>query len=105
MTEPPLTAEDPHGVALRLSAQRALWGNVPRSLRAASVAHDGTVIRCRFVFDGTPSEEDRLLLSDAAAEIIGDYPWTFTLAEEYLAVPQPTPMSHLTHLVFLRFEP
>jgi len=105
MTEPPLTAEDPHGVSLRLSAQRALWGNVPRSLRAASVAYDGTVIRCRFIFDGPPSEEDRLLLADAAGEISGDFPWTFTLAEEFLAVPQPGPMSHLQHLVFLRFEP
>jgi hypothetical protein len=105
MTEPLLTAEDPQGVSLRLSAQRALWGNVPRSLRAASVAYDGTAIRCRFIFDGPPSEEDRLLLSDAAGEIIGDFPWTFTLEEEFLAVPQPMPMSHLRHLVFLRFEP
>jgi len=96
--------DDPHGVNLRLSAQRALWGNVPRTLRAASVERQGTRICCRFIFDGTASEEDRETVSLVGGHIIGDYPPEFTLDEEFLELQGPGQMTHLKYLVFLRFE-
>jgi hypothetical protein len=96
--------DDPHGVLLRLSAQRALWGNVPRTLRAASVERQGTKIRCRFIFDGAASEEDRETVGLVGTSIISDYPPQFTLDEEFLELQAPGQMTHLQYLVFLRFE-
>jgi hypothetical protein len=81
---------DDHGVALRLSSQRALLGNVPASLRCASVEYRGTEIACRFVFDGEPEEEERGLLSCAATEIIADYPEPYTISEEHLRHSEPS---------------
>jgi hypothetical protein len=96
--------DDPHGVYLRLSAQRALWGNVPHTLRAASVERQDTRIRCRFIFDGAASEEDRETVSLVGAHILSDYPPQFTLDEEFLELQAPGEMTHLQYLVFLRFE-
>jgi hypothetical protein len=96
--------DDPHGIGLRLSAQRALVGNVPGSLRSVSVEYRGTDIACRFIFDGEPSEEDQELLTCAATEIIADFKEPYTISEEYLAVPCPGEMTYLRHVVFKRHE-
>lgn len=95
---------DDYGVALRLSSQRALLGNVPVSLRCVSVEYRGTEIACRFVFDGEPDEEERGLLGCAATEIIADYPEPYTLSEEYLAIPSPADVPYLRHIIFMRYE-
>ncbi len=96
--------EDPYGIDLRLSAQRALLSNIPKTLRAASLEYRGTDIACRFIFDGEPTDYDRDLLSCAAAEIIADYNEPYTISEEYLAMPCPVEITHLHHIVFLRDE-
>jgi hypothetical protein len=95
---------DDHGIRLRLSAQRALWGNIPTSLRAVSVEYDGHLIRCRYVFDGAPSAFDRDLLAQAGTEIISDYSSPYSVDEEFIVLPEPAPISHLKHLVFMRYE-
>lgn len=94
----------PTDVKLCLSVQRALWGLIPPSLRAVSVAHDGHIIAFRCIFDGFPSEDDRELLSMAATEIIADFDAPYLIDEEYLAIPYPQPMEHLRYLIYLRYE-
>jgi hypothetical protein len=105
MAYPADPKDDENAIGLRLSAQRALWGNVPTTLRAASVEYRGTTVACRFIFDGAPSEDHRELLSCAATEILADHREPYTLDEEYLDVPYPAEMEHLRYLVYLRYEP
>jgi hypothetical protein len=95
---------DEFGVDLRLSGQRALWGNVPASLRAVSVQVDGNCIRFRAVFDVGATEDDKELLSCAATEIIADFSPPMTIDEEYIEVAVPGEMEHLRYLLFERAE-
>ncbi len=104
MSESDRSKIDEFGIDLRLSSQRALLGNIPTTLRSASVEYRDTEIACRFVFDGEPSEYDRELLSCAASEIIADYNDPYTISEEYLAVQYPSEMKYLQHIVFARHE-
>ncbi|WP_022978082.1 hypothetical protein [Nevskia ramosa] len=90
---------------IRLSAQRALWGAVPRSLRAFSAEVNDYVIRVRSVFDETATDEDRELLSIVGTEIIADYSSAFTITEEFLTVPASQAIQHLEILIYLRHEP
>ena len=92
-------------ITLRLGAQRALWGQVPASLRAVSVALAGQQVCFRCFFDSGACVADQELLSAAAGELLGDFPAGWTVAEEFSVVPAPEPMAHLEHLVFLRHEP
>ena len=105
MESNPSALNDENGIHLRLSAQRALWGQVPNTLRATSVEYGLNVIRCRFIFDGEPSIDEKDILGDAAAEIIADFPSPFIIEEEYIGIKYPERMSHLKYLVFLRYEP
>src|SRR5215204_5532189 len=97
--------DDQLGVDLRLSAQRALWGHVPSSLRAVSLEMRGTAILFRAVFEPGASEADRELLSVAATELIADFPAPTTIEEEFLDVALPEKPPRLRYLVFLRSEP
>ena len=92
-------------IELRLSAQRALWGNVPFSLRAVSVEERGTTIHFRAVFSPGATEDDRELLSVAASEIIADFPAPFMIEEEFMEIAPPGEPAHLQYLIFLRAEP
>lgn len=89
---------------LRLSAQRALWGSIPPVLRAASVELRERVLCCRFIYDREPSAQDLDLASGVAAEIAADFPSDYSIHEEREIAPVGTPMKHLEHIVFLRFE-
>jgi hypothetical protein len=93
------------GIDLRLSAQRALWGHVPPSLRAVSLEMRDTTIFFRAVFEPGAPDDDRELLSVAGTEIIADFSAPTTLEEEFLFVAPPTIPPHLRYLVFLRSEP
>lgn len=97
--------KDQLGVDLRLSAQRALWGHVPRSLRAVSLEMRGTTIAFRAVFEPGARDADRELLSVAATEVIADFAAPTTIEEEFLEVAPPNMPAHLQYLVFLRSEP
>ena len=89
-------------VDIRLSAQRALLGAVPSSLKAFSVEVLGNVIRTRSVFDGTETQDHKELLSGASAEIIADFPATFRIEDDYLSSSGDTSIQHLQHLIFQR---
>ena len=90
---------------LRLSAQRALWGHVPASLRAVSVTHDDHHMRVRSIFDERVSDHDQELLSMVGTQILADFAAPYTMGEEFLIVRPPAAMDHLAHLVYLRYEP
>lgn len=91
-------------VQVQLSAQRALWGQVPPTLRAVSVDIDERKVSFRCIFDEEMTEDDWELLSAAAAEIIADFAEPYTIEEEYLEVESSCQMNHLKHLVYLRHE-
>lgn len=91
-------------VRLKLSAQRALWGNVPPTLRAVSLEQRGDAIYFRCVFTSDATDDDVELLSIAGTEVIADFSAPMTLQEEVIRLDPPTKPSHLTHLVFLRAE-
>jgi hypothetical protein len=97
--------DDQTGVQLRLSAQRALWGHVPPSLRAVSLEMRDTTIVFRAVFEPGAPDAERELLSFAAAEVIADFSAPTTIEEELLEVASPTRPPQLRHLDFLRWEP
>jgi hypothetical protein len=65
-----MTDTEDFRVPLLLSAQRALLGSVPASLRAASLELRGSTVHLQAVFSTDSSDGDRELLSAAAAEII-----------------------------------
>ncbi|WP_035614921.1 hypothetical protein [Haloferula sp. BvORR071] len=89
---------------LALSAQRALLGNVPSSLRAVSVEAGKGILRFRAIFNSDPDQGTRDFLSTAAAEMIADLQAPCSLDEHYPVVPAPLPMEHLAQLVYLRAE-
>jgi len=60
-------------VELRLSAQRALLGNIPPTLRVVSLEVRRTVIHFRAVFTSAATNEHRESLSVAATEVIADF--------------------------------
>lgn len=90
---------------LCMSAQRALRGAIPSSLRAFSVEVAGYIIRTRSVFDGTETQAHREMLSVAGSEIIADFLPLFTIEEEFLSLPNGTSFQHLHYVVFLREKP
>ena len=80
---PPLRTpeDDPNGVLLRLSAQRALWAAVGQHVRSIYVGYDGTTVRFLAMVDVDLPDDERGALSVAATEIIADYPSGWGLAE------------------------
>ena len=92
---------DKASVDVRLSAQRALWGAIPTSLRAFSIEIFGNVIRTRSVFDDTETLDHREMLSVASSEIIADFLPTFAIEEEFLSPPVCISIPHLQHVIFL----
>jgi|GEM_PF-1651726 len=92
------------GTELRLSAQRALFGNVPTTLRAVSIEWRGDIIHFRAVFASDATDDDVELLSIAASEVIADFSAPTTLHEEWLRLDPPAKPENLRHLVFLRAE-
>lgn len=92
------------GKQVRLSAQRALLGQVPPSLRSISVDINEQHVYFRCIFDGNSAEYDRELMSVAATEIIADFQAPYSIEEEYLSIEEPNSMNHLKYLIYLRHE-
>lgn len=97
---------------IKLSAQRALFGCITRGLRAVSIELSNQTIRWRCVFGSEIAKDSQWqILSEAAAEVIADFPEPMKIEEEYLVVKfrdseqsQPNEIPHLQHVVFLRHE-
>lgn len=91
-------------IALRLSAQRALLGNVPPNLRSFSAEIRDETLAVQAVFDQEPSHQDKDLLSTISTEMIADCPSHFGLEEYFLVVPEPEKITNLKHCLFERYE-
>lgn len=89
---------------LMLAMQRALLSRVTHSLIAVSVELDYDVVRVRYIFDGTGTEDEKGLLSEAGTELIGEFSESYRIEEEFLVVEERSEMEHLSSLVFLRCE-
>lgn len=89
---------------LMLAMQRALLSRVPHSLIAVSVELDYDVVRVRYIFDGTGTEDEKGLLSEAGTELIGEFSESYRIEEEFLVIEERSEMEHLSSLVFLRCE-
>nr|WP_298123131.1 hypothetical protein [uncultured Pseudoxanthomonas sp.] len=92
---------------LLLSLQRALLGEVHPDLRQASIEADPTlrVVRLRFEYDGNPIGISQESCSNAAAEVIADFPGPWQLDEQHVAVPTTAPLAPLLHIAYRRAEP
>lgn len=55
------------------SAQRALLGQVTPAVRSVSFDIDGKTVLARAVFERTPSDVERELISEAFTYVIADY--------------------------------
>ena len=100
-------ANVPSRVDLILSLQRALLGEVRTELRAASIQAEPfrRLIKVRFEYAGSPSDEVRESGSCAATEVIADFPAPWRIEEEHVSRPLPAKCEPLEHLVYLRHEP
>ncbi|MFI4979717.1 MAG: hypothetical protein ACHQIO_05165 [Nevskiales bacterium] len=87
-----------------LAMQRALLSRVPNSLIAVSVELDYDVVRVRYIFDDTGTEDEKGLLGEAGTELIGEFSESYRIEEEFLVVEERSEMEHLSSLVFLRYE-
>jgi hypothetical protein len=89
------------------SLQRALLGEVHPSLRQASIDTDpvALVVRVRFEYDGDPTEAVRESCSSVATEVIADFPGSWQLDEQHVAVLAPAATAPLAHVAYLRAEP
>lgn len=80
---------------LLLCLQRALQGNVIGGLRQASIEADRTqkIVRIRFECD-QPSDLDEMeRLSVAATEVAADFPFPWTLDEQYSFATKLAPLA------------
>ena len=94
------TQEDIH---LILSGTRALWGSVTPPLRSVSIELKDETIIWKCAFDTNASEDDFELASDAAGEVIADFP-NYNLEEIIIIVPDNIPTEPLENLIYLRHE-
>ena len=88
--------------SLLISAQRALLGAVPSTLRAVSLGVEGQTIVFRAVFEPGASEDDRELLSVAATEVLADFPAPWTIREEFIDLSAVDSSQNLPLKVFAR---
>jgi hypothetical protein len=71
---PRVPEDDPHLKHLRLSAQRALLGNIGIHVRSVAVSYRGQTIVFDALVEPLASEQEREALEDAATDVIADYP-------------------------------
>lgn len=88
---------------LKISAQRALLGQVTPTLRSASIEIKDHLIIWQGVFDNSATAADQELLRVAGSEIIADFP-DCQIREDMVIVPAPTAIIHLKNIVYMRNE-
>ena len=89
-----------------LSLQRALAGAVHPQLRQASIELDpgSQLVHVRFEYDGQPDPAVKESCSDAATEVIADFPAPWDLDVQHRAVPYPERLAGLEHVAYRRAE-
>ncbi|HDK6330971.1 hypothetical protein AAHY48_19675 [Klebsiella variicola subsp. variicola] len=92
-------------VYLKLSVQRALFGNVTPNIRAVVAELSGKNISLLFYFDGQIDDDDKELVSVIETEIIADFDEDFTVdtTVKRLDPPQPIKNKHGL-LIYIRKE-
>ena len=86
--------ELPPNILVKLSAQSALLGAVPPSLRLVTAGTRETVVEMCFVFDGPIDDDDVESARMATTEIIADFPSPWTLEEEFVRLDYPAELTH-----------
>ena len=91
---------------LLLSLQRALLDVVPTQLRQASIELDpgSQLVRVKFEYDGQPDPAVKESCSDAATEVIADFPAPWDLDVQHRVVPYPGRLEGLKHVAYRRAE-
>lgn len=95
--------KDEIDILLILSGVRALLGHVPNALRSVSVELKDEIIHWKCVFDSDANEKDIELLSQAATELISDFP-KYGLNESVEIIEYPTKGSALKNIIYYRHE-
>jgi len=92
-------------VDLVLSVNRALWGNVPQTLRSVSCEFsDESTVILKSIFDGKPSNYDKELASLVGTEVLADLPSNYKFEEIIEGSAYPDKLNNLEYLVYLRHE-
>lgn len=100
-----MTTNTPLRTRVLLSVQRALLGEISRSVRYIGVAFDEKEIKLRWVFDGPISDEDTESASCVETEIIADMPDHHVVTETIQHdAPKPLAEVRLGDSVFTRHE-
>jgi len=91
---------------LLLSLQRALLEAVHTQLRQASIELDPSsqLVRVKFEYDGQPDPAVKESCSDAATEVIADFPAPWDLDVQHRVVPYPEQLVGLKHVAYRRAE-
>lgn len=97
---------DDFSTYLRLSAQRALLGNVTPNMRSTFVSIDNKNIQLFFYYDGVFTELDKETASYVETEIIADFDDDFTIEShvERLDFPEPIKIINNGWCIYLRKE-
>lgn len=77
--------------ALLLSAQRALLGRIHPEMRIVKIRAIGDTIVLLVITDRDPSDRARGDISEAAAEIIADFPEAVRISERFEVISRPIP--------------
>lgn len=90
-------------ISLILAGVQSLLGHVPQTLRFVSVELKNDVIYWQCVFDSNANEKDQELLSQAAGELISNFP-KYGLHEVNEIIDFPAKGNPLKNLIYYRHE-
>ncbi|HEY2033593.1 MAG TPA: hypothetical protein VGH02_07875 [Rhizomicrobium sp.] len=76
---------------LKLSAVRAFLGRIHAEMRAIKISADGETITVTVFLNQAASELIREDVSEAATEIVADFPWCNRINEQFEVVTGPLP--------------
>lgn len=88
----------------KLSAQRALLGNITNNIRAISALLEGDNITLKFFYDGIISEDDEENASIVETEIIADLDDSSVVHTVVTRLDYPEPIKSNGILLYLRKE-
>ncbi|QIB08189.1 hypothetical protein GZ982_26825 [Pseudomonas fluorescens] len=91
-------------VMARLSVQRALLGEVSKTLRAVILSVADQALDIRFYFDGEIEEDDIESVSCVETEILADYDESFKVVVRCVRLDAPEPIADDGIWVFRRRE-